>query len=144
MKLHSSFARWKGGALIPAAILTVLAFTGNPHTQTAVASPLQDTIPTHKKNNTPREEGDRDLDKELRQLDKAGKNIDELKEKDWDKVQRDVEEAMKKIDMEKVKLQAEEAMRKVDFDKINQQLDEAMKKIDMEKIQGQINQSLDE
>ena len=77
MKLHQPFTRWGSlGILSLAAVVILLAFNGGPAKQRAAdsykdANHTQDTLPQKRNKITREETGDRDLDKELRQLDKA-------------------------------------------------------------------------
>ena len=113
MKLHKPFT----GALLPVllltAVITLLAFTGGPSHQPAITNYVYDTIPQKK---------DRDLDKELRALDKAQEQLEKMKEKDWLQIQRDVEESLSKIDVQQIQQQVDQAMQKIDFEKINSQI----------------------
>ena len=146
MKLHSSITRWGSPAVLAlAGIVALLAFTGGPKQQPAIANHSQDTIPTPKRNKVTREENyNRDLDKELQQLDRAKEQLEKAKDQDWDDIERKVEESMHKIDMQKIQQQVEEATRKIDYEKINRQVQEALSKIDFDKIQRDIEQSLED
>ncbi|HUP11299.1 MAG TPA: hypothetical protein VM187_03790, partial [Niastella sp.] len=112
MKLHKPFI-W---ALLPVLSLTVIvtlpAFSGGPQRQPAIANYHHDTVPQKK---------DRDLDKELRSLDKAQEQLQKLNEKDWQDVQRNIEESISKIDVQQIQQQVDQAIKKIDFDKINRQ-----------------------
>ena len=88
-----------------------------------------DTIPSREK---PKYE--KDFDKELRQLDEAKGQLEKLKTKDWDKVQHDLETALKNIDIEKIRIGAEQAVRNVDMEKIAKEIETSLDKIDFEKI----------
>jgi len=143
--MHPSITRWGfPGAIIGAAVFTLVAFTGAPKQNKVIANHLQDTIPQKRNKITREDEGNRDLDKELRQLDEAQENLDKIKDKDWDKMQRDLQESLKKIDLEKIQQQAAAAMKQVDVEKINREVQESLKKIDFDKIQREIDQSLQE
>ena len=155
MKLYPPFTRWGTAAIVAlAGVITLLAFTGGPqHNKPApdgyrdyhIANHSADTVPTPKRNKITRENtNDRDLDKELRQLDNAQEKLDKLKEKDWAEVERNIEESIRKIDIEKIQQQVDEAVRNIDYEKINRTVKEALQKIDFDKIQRDIDQSLDE
>lgn len=140
-----SFIRWGiPGAIVLCSVVALLAFTGGPYQQKAIANHSQDTIPSQKRNKITREAGDRDLDKELRQLDEAQEKLDKVKDKDWDKIQRDIDESLQKIDFNKIQQQVAEAYEKVDFEKINRQIQESLRKIDFEKIKLELDKSFDD
>jgi hypothetical protein len=138
MKLSQNHLRWS----LPAAIVVIGAFalvawTGSPQQPGAVANQNQDTIPKRLKET--RRSGDKDLDKELRDLDNAQGTLDK---EDWDKIQFDVDKAMKDIDMNKISQQIKDAMASVDVDKIQSDVRAALKNIDMNKIKMQVDESL--
>ena len=97
------------------------------------AGQKQDTIPA--KENTRYE---KDFDKELRKLDDAQKQLDELKDKNWNKVQEDLQRAMKNMDVEKLHREAQQAMDKIDIDQIAEELETSISKIDFDKIEREI------
>jgi DNA repair exonuclease SbcCD ATPase subunit len=131
MKMHPSITRWGFPcAIIGATVFTLVAFTGAPKQNAVIVNHVQDTIP------------EKDLDKELRQLDKAQEQLDKIKDKDWEKMERDVQESLKKIDLEKIQQQATAAMKQADLEKINAQIQESLKKIDFDKIQRELDQSM--
>ena len=145
MKMHPSFTRWGfPGAIIGAAVFTLVAFTGAPKQNTVIANHLQDTIPQKRNKVTREEEGNRDLDKELRQLDEAQDNLDKIKDKDWNKMERDIQESLKKIDLERIQQQTAATMKQVDVERINREVQESLKKIDFDKIQRDLDQSMQE
>lgn len=121
----------------------VLAWAGNPQNPSARETQLRDTVPSNKDRNAGRA-GDKDLDKELRQLNEARKQLDELKDKDWNKINREVEEAMKKVDVEKIRIQAEEALKEIDMEKIGKEIEEAIGKIDFKKIEQDVEAAMNE
>jgi virulence-associated protein VapD len=145
MKMHPSITRWGfPGAIIGAAVFTLVAFTGAPKQNPVIANHLQDTIPEKRNKITREEEVNRDVNKELRQLDEAQEKLDMIKDKDWDKMKRDIQESLKKIDLEKIQQQVAVAMEQVDAEKINRDVQESLKKIDFDKIQREIDRSMEE
>jgi hypothetical protein len=148
MKLHKPLIWGSLAILSLTAIITLQAFTGGPEKKPVPDSyqdnHYPDTLP-QKRNKVTREDGvDRDLDKELRALDKAQEQLERLKEKDWQEVQRKVEESISKIDVEKIQEQVNAAIKNIDFEKINRQIQESLRKIDFDKIQRDIDKSLEE
>lgn len=67
----------------------------------------------------------RDLDKELEQLEKAKANLQKQLSIDWKKKQEEIMKSLD-IDMEKVSQQTQEALKKVDFEAIQRQVAEAL------------------
>jgi hypothetical protein len=127
------------GIAVLATAVTLVAFTGNPQSLDSASKFDQDTIPAKKRSKVTRQAGDRDFDRELRAIDKAGK---ELSEKDWDKMQFDFDGAMEKIDFEKIGADIDKAMKSIDFDKIQKDIKESMSKIDFEKINQEIQAAM--
>src|SRR4051812_38659532 len=127
MNLNQPFIRWGSLALV-GSVVTLLAFTGEPQQQPAIATHTTDTIPTPKRNN------DRDLDKELRQLDNAKEQLERMKEKDWDAISRQVEETIYKVDFDKIQQQVDEAVKRIDVEEIHRQVEQSLRRIDFDKI----------
>jgi len=143
MNLQQPFTRWGSLAIVSlTAVITLLSFTGGDAHHPAIVNRNQDTIPQKRNKVTREATNDRDLDNELRQLDKAKEKLEELKDKDWEEIQRKVEESMRSIDAEKIQEQVDNAMRNIDYEKINRQITESLKKIDFDKIQRDLDQSL--
>jgi hypothetical protein len=152
MKLNQPFIRWGSLALV-ASVVTLLAFTGGPqqapppdgYRDYRTANHTTDTIPTQKINKITREDvNDRDLDKELRQLDDAKEKLEQMKDKDWDQISRQVEETIYKIDFDKIQQQVDEAVKRIDVEKMHRQVEESLRKIDFDKIQRDIDQSFED
>lgn len=138
MKINSTYVRRGIPTLGVAAVLALVAWAGGPQQPTTGKQLSQDTVPT-KRNKATREAYEKDLDKEIRQLDQAKEN---LKAVDWDKIQRSVDEAYKSIDFEKIQEQVDNSMKQIDMEKINRQVEASLKSIDFEKIQQQVDESL--
>jgi hypothetical protein len=119
-------------------VFVLVAWKDQPQQPAPSPSLTQDTVPA-KRNKTTREAGERDLDKEIRQMDEARER---LKEVDWDQIKKSIEEAQKNIDFEKIRLQTELAAKQIDMEKISREVQESLKKIDFEKIQKEVNESL--
>jgi len=141
MKLNQPFIRWGALALV-SSVVTLLAFTGGPQQQQApdgyrdyhIANHYTDTIPTQKR------ASDRDLDKELRQLDEAKEKLEQMKDKDWDAISQQVEETIYKIDFDKIQRQVDEAVRRIDVEKMHREVEESLRRIDFDKIQRDLDQ----
>jgi len=93
----------------------------------------QDTVPLN---------GNRDLDRELRQLEKAQKELEKIQSVDFEKMKADLEKSLKQLDLEKIKLQAEQSLRQIDMKKIQEELEASLKSIDIDKIQLEIEREL--
>ncbi|MBD0332836.1 MAG: hypothetical protein ICV66_09280 [Chitinophagaceae bacterium] len=119
-------------------IVFLLIFSLTAWNQTnSTQRPGSDTIPTKKI---------KDIDDAVRELEKATMEINKT---DWDKIQREVNEAMKKIDMAKMKLEVEKQLKEVDVQKIRADVEKAMKEmevkmkeIDVNKIKAEVDASL--
>jgi chromosome segregation ATPase len=111
---------------------------------------INDTVPKTKP--ADREKKIRDLDDVLDELDRADMKVnmekvqkeleESMKKLDMDKIKMEIDRAMKEVDMEKIKKEVEESMSKIDFDKIKTEMAQAMKEIDAAKIQKEIQESL--
>lgn len=139
MKINSTYIRWGIPTFGVAAALALVAWAGNPQQPATGKQLSQDTVPA-KRGKATREANEKDLDKEIRQLEQAKEN---LKDVDWDKIQKSVDEACKNIDFEKIQEQIDEAMKHIDMEKINRQVEASLKSIDFEKIRQQIDESLE-
>ena len=63
---------------------------------------------------------------------------------DVQKMQLEVQKAMKEIDVEKIKIQIDQALKEFNPEKIKVQMDEAMKQIDVEKIKASVTDAMKE
>ena len=79
MKVRSTFFNWGIPAIALTLLIFLVAWVGNPQIPQGNTSNNQDTIPTKKKIKPSRESGEKDLDKELRQLDNAKDELETLK-----------------------------------------------------------------
>lgn len=150
MKLNQPYIRW-GSLALAGSVITLLAFSGEPK-QTPVPDDNRDchitnyttdTIPAQKRNKITREGAhDRDLDKELRQLDEAKEKLEQIKDKDWDVISKQVEESISKIDFDKIQQQVNEAVKRIDVEMIHRQVQESLRKIDFDKIQRDLKNQL--
>ena len=140
MKINKPPLRWAiPGTLAFMTVFALVAWAGGPQQPGSASHSSRDTVPNKQRTRIAREPGDKDLDKEIRQLDAAKEN---LKDIDWEKIQQSVEAAMKNVDMEKIRLQVEQSMKQVDMEKIQREVQESLKKIDFDKIQKEINESM--
>ena len=101
------------------AAVTLLSWKGAPGSDYHRGEYVYDTIP--QKNRGPV----KDLDKELQQLEDASRQLENLKAKDWEKIQSDLDAALKNIDFDKISLQVKEAVDKIDFDKIGSEVEKS-------------------
>jgi hypothetical protein len=111
---------------------------------------MNDTVPKTKPGD--REKKIRDLDDVLEELnnvdlkvniEKVQKEIEEaMKRIDGDKIKMEIEKALKEVDMDKIRKEVEESIAKVDFDKIKAEIADAMKEVDIAKIREEVKESL--
>ncbi|OQP47808.1 hypothetical protein A4H97_31075 [Niastella yeongjuensis] len=140
MKLNQPLIRWGSLALVTS-VVTLLAFTGGPQKEQSIFNHNTDTIPTQKRNKITREDAnDRDLDKELRQLDDAKEKLEQMKDRDWEQISKQVEETIYKIDFDKIQQQVDEAVKRIDVEKMHREVEESLRRIDFDKIQQNIDQ----
>lgn len=144
MKLRSSFLYTGISAIVIILSVSLIAWAGNPTQHSPSPVNNQDTIPTKKRTKVTREEGDRDLDRQIRELDRAKEQLNELKEKDWEKIKREIEQSLKRIDLDKIKLEAEKAVKEVDLTRIEKEIENSLRKIDFDKIERDIEKALKE
>jgi DNA repair exonuclease SbcCD ATPase subunit len=124
-----------GAVIVLVTSIVLLAWSGNPGHLVKRSRFNLDTIPS--------KSTEKDFDKELRQLDQAKKNLEELKNKDWDKIHRDVEEAIKKLDLDEIHLQIE-SLEKIDIEEIGRKIEESLNKIDFDKIEQEMEEVKDD
>ena len=75
-------------------------------------------------------------------MEEVQKSMQEFQEKDWPKVQVEIEKAMKEIDMVKIQQEIQASMKEVDMEKIQAEVKNAMKEIDVEKICAEVNKAM--
>jgi len=140
MKINKTFLRWAiPGTLTLATVFTLVAWKGGPQQPGSADHHSRDTIPNKERTRITREPGDRDLDKELRQLDAAKES---LKDVDWEKIQQTVESALKNVNMEQIQRQVEQSLKQVDMEKIQREVQESLKKIDFDKIHLEVTEAM--
>ncbi len=81
----------------------------------------------------------RDLDDALREIDKA---TIELNKTDWNKIEKELNDALKKLDVAKMKLDIEKDLREIDMTKLKAEMEKAMKEIDVNKIKADVDAAL--
>jgi hypothetical protein len=91
-----------------------------------------DTVPKEK--NKDREKKIRDLDDALDELDRVDLKMN------MGKIQKEVEDAIKKIDKDKIKLEIDKAIQEIDVAKIKKQVEESLAKIDWDKIKDELEE----
>lgn len=134
----NKIAWWGLPLLAVATTFALVAWRGDHQQPAAGNQPAQDTVPAKKKA-TDRLPGDKDLDKEIRQLDEAKEN---LKNIDWDQIRKSLTEVQVHIDKAGIQDQVEKAMKEVNVEKIKLEVEKALKEVDFEKIQKDVDASL--
>jgi len=90
-----------------------------------------DTIP--KNNNIEIDVNLKGLDETIRQsLETAQKA---LREVDWNKISREVNESMKQVDMAKLQMEIDKSMKAVDWGKMKVEIEKSMKEVDLSKLE---------
>ena len=123
--------------------LTLVAWSGNPTNDSVTGLTYSinrlsyyDTIPSQKKNAPATKSGDRDFDKELRDLEIAIEQLDDLPQNINDNIKKELEQAFKNVDFDKMRIQFEKSFSQLDMEKLNKQITESFDKInfsDMDK-----------
>ena len=128
---------WLLGSLLAGSAIVVMAFAGNPGNRQDPKA-ATDTIPSQKREGSL--PGDRDLDREIRELERA--KI-QMKDIDLKKIQADIEATLKDINFEKIKVDVEKSLKDIDVEKIQRDVEASIAKIDFDKIEKEINLALD-
>lgn len=117
--------------------IALVAWAGNPGDKASAHYYKRDTVPSVEGKSV------KDFDKELRQLEEAQKQLQQLHSKDWDQFHADLQKALSKINAETMRLQMEAALNKLSIDKIGNDIEDALQKIDFSKIQKDLDEALD-
>jgi len=139
MKFASPLKRWVAPTLAILLLFTLIAWNNNQQTPTH-KNLKEDTVPKKKSGRLP---GDKDLDKELRELEKARLEVEKMEDFDWEKMRKELDESLKSIDMDKMKADMERFSEK-DMVKIEKELKEALKELDFSKIEKEMEQAMKE
>jgi hypothetical protein len=131
-----------------------IAWTGNGQQQQA---PYQskDTVPSERRKATRETDKkyQKDFDKQLDELDKALKEVQNI---DMKKIQAEIEASLKnaqvefqrhQLDMEKFQLELKESLKELNSEKMQKEMQQALKeldKIDVEKMKKELQESLKE
>ena len=122
--------------IVAAAGFTSLAWTGNQSKRSVQT--YRDTTPTRQKSSPVTDkEYKKDFDKELDELDRARKELQNLPDIDFKKIQSEIDASMKQV-------QEEMSKHKIDMEKMQKELKESLSRIDLEKMQADIKASLKE
>ena len=125
--------------------LSSLAWTDNQSNQSFQSA--EDTLPKSKA-------GKKDFDKQLQDIDKAMKGLQNTPDIDFDKMQKNLDESMKKLEeqmanqkfnLDKMQNDLKESFEKINTDKINQELKASLgqlQKLDVQKLQDELKSSL--
>jgi chromosome segregation ATPase len=81
----------------------------------------------------------RDLDKELQQLSIARKQLENLNKQDFSAMQQQLQESLAQLDQNKIQLQVENAMKEVNLQQSLRAAEDAMKSIDLDKIMAEVD-----
>jgi hypothetical protein len=97
-----------------------------------------DTVPAK----TANEQKEKDLDKQLRELEDAKTKLNNINDQDWPEISAKISLELDKVDLEKIKKDTEKAIREIDVDKINREIKESLKNIDVEKIEKDLRNAI--
>lgn len=110
---------------------------------------LKDTLPSDEDDDWQFHLKTKELDKAIAEMEKQiVKAKTELKNKDWKKIDEEMEKAMKeidKIDLSKMKSDLEQQMKNIDFEKMEKELKESLKKleeVDLPKMKKEMQEQL--
>lgn len=127
----NSFKHWvPAGILLLAIGVTVISWKEHPY-QSKNLFAKEDTVPVRHK--VTREAGDRDLDKELQQLDEARERLDKMKDRDWSKVQAQMDIAMKRV--------REQQLKAVDMQQLQKEISESLSERTRQKMLADIERA---
>jgi hypothetical protein len=146
-------------ALIPIGIaFTTIAWQHTDNNDPDKNQQGQDTIPAkhhHREFRKDDLQDDKDLDRAMRKLDEALKNVEvNIDQIDWNHIQHQINASLEKaneeiktqVDMEAIQKQVDQAMSSIDMEKIQQETDRALqhaaKNIDFKEINDEINRAL--
>ena len=128
--------------IVSALMITLVAWKEDRFAQQKFET--RDTIPNKKDRKvTNIDEAIEELEKAQIELERSIKNMP-IPSIDVQKMQIDVQKAMKEIDVEKIKIQIDQALKEFNPEKIKVQMDEAMKQIDVEKIKASMAEAMKE
>ena len=120
--------KWLAAGCIAAGSLVLLASWQNlPAQHQKLNIRNADTIPQG-----------RDLEKELQQLANARKQLENLSKQDFATMQQQLQESLAQLDQNKIQLQVDKAMKEVNIEQSLREAEEALSKIDLEKIMADV------
>jgi len=131
MKFAAPLKRWSIPVLSVLLLFTIIAWNNNQQVPQQKHI-KEDTVPKSKSGRLP---GDKDLDKELRELEKARLEVEKLKDFDFEKFKKEMDESMKELDVEKMKADIEKSIDKDVMVNIERELKKAMAEIDLNKVE---------
>ena len=128
--------------LVGALMISLVAWKEDKFSQTK--SPATDTLPKKQDRKI------KNLDDALEELEKAQVDLERsIKEMpipaiDFQKMQAELNKALKEIDTEKMKLEVEKAMKEFNSEKIKEQMEQAIRQLDQEKIKASMAEAMKE
>lgn len=131
--LKNTASRLLLALLITGLTAGLISWGDHPADTSRFTRDIADTTPKPK---SAREKSIRDLDDVLAELESGDV------QKELERAQKELQEALKKIDPEKIRLEVENALKEVDMAKIQKEVQESLAKLDMAKLQKEIQESV--
>jgi hypothetical protein len=133
--MKTTYLNWLAGAALALVAITIISWKRTDSTLpvSRFAHYQEDTTP-HKKYSDKKEYTVGDLDKAIKELDRASFEMDRNMNFDVSKMDKEMEAAMdevKKIDFDKIGREVAESMKKVDWPNIKAEIDRAMREVDV-------------
>ncbi|HKP31333.1 MAG TPA: hypothetical protein VJT83_01330 [Chitinophagaceae bacterium] len=123
-------------ACIAAFVTASIAWSGDP-LQTSPKQIYQDTVPAKTKAKSADKQYKKDFDKEIADLDKAMKDLENMPDINFDKLKEEIDQAMKQVQLDMSK-------HKIEMERLQQELKETFSKVNMEKMQDELRLSMKE
>ncbi|ULQ52698.1 hypothetical protein [Flavihumibacter fluvii] len=136
-RFNHSLRKFAPYLLLTAGVITCISWTGTVVHSSGLNYDLYaaDTIP----------ENPQSLEEQIRQLEKAQQNLQrELSQKDWNKIEAEMENAIGRINTKEIDAQMQKAMAELDRSMVQIDKDQLLRKIDIEMIQAELSKTQQE
>ena len=120
-------------------VFTTIAFQDSGHIKSKRLSTNMDTVPKINDSHADMKE----LDKSMNELEIEMKNLgNQLKDIDFDKISREVQESIGKIDFDKMRAEIDHSLKGLDMEKLKAELQKSLKEVDNAKINAEIKKAI--